>query len=390
MIFLSFLVILFFGAGLFWLVAYLLRNRMRRLATVLAVTGSIIGLFLLGLWIIEVSGWERKGLYKQLMYGLENEELQQFIFRQDDIQEEAVMMMSQSSMALTEVAALLQGQNQDERISARLTWMANYVTDEAHFSLWKNRRNWEQQLFFLAHTAIIIGHYQQFTQDKQYDEQWTRVATFLVNGISRSQYKHLASRSGDSALRPADNAAALYALKLYDDAHGTIFLTKAGEDWSQYIRRELQFEDTKLPCAGFSATNRCRLPAVGGSLAVLNSYTAAAELPISTDFWREFRYYYKETFVNVFGWIDQMPRGEELPEFCDFSVQPLTCGLHESVFAQYTAAKRKDWVTYFQLNNSLLLEDLFYPPNGLWNKRPQEQVTGLLHLATRLAAVSRP
>ena len=50
-----------------------------------------------------------------------------------------------------------------------------------------------------------------------------------------------------------------------------------------YIEKELRYEDTKLPCAGFTATNRCRLSSVGGSLAILSTYSTAAELPIAKD-----------------------------------------------------------------------------------------------------------
>lgn len=386
--FLAFLIILLFGAGLFWFVAWLLRNRLPKVALALIGIGTLIALFLLGLWLVEITGWQREGFYKQLLYGLEKEELKEYVYRQEDLQETTIFMMSQSAIALQQMAPLLS--KPDPRINKQLAWMAAYVSDTDHFPLWNDRRAWEQQLFFLTHAAIILGHYQLFTEDDKYQKQWEELAVYLVMGISRSQYKHLASRPEDMALRPADNAAALYALKLYDDGHGTNYLAVAGEDWSEYIRRELQYEETKLPCAGFTATNRCRLTPVGGSLALLNAYTAAAELPISTDFWREFRYYYKESFVNIFAWINVTAKTEDMPEFCDFSTAPLPCGRYEAAFAQFAAASREDWITYYQLNNALLLDDLLHPPNNLWQTAPQEQVRGILNLAVRLSAISRP
>ena len=388
MSFLALLIILLFGAGLFWLIAYLLRRRSQRIAIALASIGLLIALFLLGLWLVEVSGWQREGLYKQLAYGLEQEDIIDFIEYQDDISETSMLMMSLTSTALTQMVTI--NAEHQEFAMEQLSWMVGFMTDEERFPVWREKRNWDQQLFFLTHAAIVIAHYQRSTADTLHDDRWEQVVTFLHSGITRSQYKHLASRPQDMALRPTDNAAALYALKLYDDYHGTTYAQRAGEDWSNYIRKELQFEDTKLPCAGFTATNRCRLSPVGGSLAMLNAYTQAADLPISKDFWREFRYYYKESFVNIFGWVNIMARGEELPEFCDFSVDPLLCGRYESSFAQYAAAQRKDWITYYQLNNSMLMEDFFHPPNRLWQKPPQEQVRGMVNLAIRLAAVTKP
>lgn len=388
MSFIALLVILLFGTSVFGMGAYFLRKHIPRLSLGLGLTGLVVGLFLSGLWLVEVTGWERDGLYKQLMYGLENEDLQHFVNRQRDLQETSLMMMSVAGMGLRQMAASAPSDEELIRIHTQLTRMAEYVTDMRRFPVWKDRRNWAQQLYFLTHAAIIIGHYQLETGDETYNEQWTSAANYLLSGISRSQYKHLASRPEDEALRPADNAAALYALKLFDEAHNETHLAIAGEDWSLYIQRELQYEDTQLPCAGFTATNRCRLPAGGTSLAVLSAFTACAELPISRDFWREFRYYHKSSFIKVFGWINEVRDGEELPPFCDQNTEPLVCARYQSYFGLLAAAKRGDRITYYQLNNRMLIQDLLHPMNDIWSRPPQEQVYAMLELSLRLAAGS--
>lgn len=386
--FLAFLVILGFGAGLFWLISYLFRNKMGRLSLVFGIVGTLIGLFLLGLWIVEASGWQREGLYKQMMFGLENEELRHFLETKEDHYEQSVMMLSLASDGLNNYAAI--DTLQEERIVEELTWMANFVLDDERFPIWKNRRNWEKETFFLTHVAVILSNYQSVTGNLEHEDSWKRICEFLAAGLTRSKYKHLPSRPKDMALRPTDNAAVLYALKKYDQYHQTELLLSASEDWISYIRKELQYEDTKLPCAGFTTTNRCRLSSVGSSLAILNTYTANAELDISKEFWREFKFYYKESFVYVFAWINDVPAGEDMPEFCDFSVAPLRCGRYENDFATYAAALRKDWITYYQFNNASLLEDLYHPPNRLWSEAPQEQLYGMISLATRLAAGTSP
>lgn len=388
MSFLALLVILLFGTSIFAVGAYFLRKRIPALSLGLALAGLVVGLSLLGLWMVDVTGWEREGLYKQLMYGLENEDLQRFVNRQRDLQETSLMMMSTASMGLRQMAATELPAEETDRIHAQLARMAEYVTDTRRFPIWKNKRNWEQQLYFLTHAAIIIGHYQMATGDDAYNEQWTSAANYLLSGISRSQYKHLASRPEDEALRPADNAAALYALRLFDEAHNETHLAIAGEDWALYIQRELQYEDTQLPCAGFTATNRCRLPAGGTSLAMLCAYTASAGLPISREFWREFRYYHKSSFIQIFGWINEVQDGDELPDFCDQSTEPLACSRYQSYFGLLGAAKRGDRITYYQLNNWMLIQDLFHPMNDIWNRTQLEQVNAMLELSLRLAASS--
>lgn len=361
---------------------------MAKVSLALGITGTLAALFLLTLWSVEASGWQAEGLYKQLMYGLEDESLRGFINEQEDHFEQSVFMLSLTAGSLNEYVRLKP--EEKPRIVDELDWMVNYIMDENRFPVWKNRRNWENKLFFLTHASIVIAHYQDVTGIEEYDESWKRICEFLATGITRSKYKHMASRPKDKALRPSDNAAALYALKLFDDFHETDLISSAAEDWTYYIERELQFEDTKLPCAGFTTTNRCNLSPVGASLAILNVYAAGAELTISKDFWREFRYYYKETFVNIFAWITLIPRGDDLPEFCDFSVAPLTCGRYENALGIYAAALRKDWITYYQLNNASLMNDLLHPPNQLWNQPLQEQLYGMITLAARLSAGVSP
>lgn len=386
--FIAFLFILLFGAGFLWLAAYFLWKRFRKVALVLGVIGIVNAIFLLGLWVVEMSGWQRDAVYQQLIHGLNKEELRDFIYRQEDMRETTLLLMSQTATALRAYAATQEVY--DSQIDEQLETLAHFVTNDEVFPLWKNRRDWEKSLYFLTHAGIVLAQYQIHTGDTRYAEDWERVAKFIELGITRSQYKHLASRPADKALRPVDNAASLFVLRLYDDYYGTNMLASAGDDWSRYIQRELHYEETSLPCAGFTATNRCRLPSVGGSLAMLNAYTSAAELPIGDDFWREFRFYYRHTFFNVYAWVEETANDEAQPEFCDFSVEPLTCEAYSRDFAFYAAATRGDWISYYQLNNGILLNDLLDAPNKLWSKPPQDQVRGMLNFALRLSALSRP
>ncbi|MCB0638627.1 MAG: hypothetical protein KDC54_18480 [Lewinella sp.] len=384
--FLAFIAIFLLGAGVFFLLAYLLRKRLQKLSLALLGIGTIIGLVLIGLYVVEAGGWEREGLYRQLNYGLSRDTQRDFISRQEDLQETALLLMSLSSTGLRNY--LTDYPEERARIAEQLGWMARYVTDEGRFPAWKTRGEWEQQAYFLAHASIVLANYQSVTLDESYAEQWRRASQFLATGITRSRYKHLASRPNDAALRPHDNAAALYALRLYDEYFGDSLAVSASEDWVHYLERELQYDDTTLPCAGFTATNRCRLSPTGDNLAMLNAYSAAARLPIARDFWREFRHYYKETTVQVFANFRLVPGGEEIPEFCDNHVIPLPCGRYQDSYGQYAAALRRDWLTYYQLNNAQLVHDLFNPPNQLWEARPQDQVLGMIDIALRLCATT--
>ncbi|RMF00416.1 MAG: hypothetical protein D6772_06430, partial [Bacteroidetes bacterium] len=349
MAFLSFLLLLTLGAGLFGLIAYLLRHRMRRVAQVVGLLGLLVALFLVALWVVEVSGWERDGLYQQLLYGLEHEDIIRFLEEQEDHREQALVLVSQSAWALHHCAVQLPESR--ERSLARLRWMAQWLMDEERFPQWKQRNNWEQQAFFLSQAALILGHYQLATADETYAPAWSRVCQFLANGIQRSKYKHLASRPRDMALRPTDNAAALLALQLHDLYYDSELLHAPADDWDSYIAKELRYDSARFPCAGFTTTNRCRLAPVGTSFAWLNVYTTQLGREAARYYWRDFRHYYKESFGFLAAWIAEVPEDGMIPEFCDFSVQPLTCGQFATVFGLQAAAQRGDWLSYYQLNN---------------------------------------
>jgi CYTH domain-containing protein len=381
--FLALLAILLSGSGIFLVVAWLVRRQLERLSRALTVLGIGTALLLLVLWIFEAGGWQRRTHYRQLTYALSDSTLQSFLRRGVDM-DKSILMLSMASRGLAGYARISKEPAEDAK--KRLAWVAQWVADERRFPVWRRSGEWEQQVFFLSHAAIILAHYQMTTLDETYAAKWTKVCKYLSDGITRSRYKNLASRPKDIALRPYDNAAALYALSLHDSYFGSKLLETATRDWSNYLNRELLFDDTALPCSGFTNTNRCRLMPVGASMALLTAYAAEAEAPISADFWREFRHYYKESVMNVWAGFRTVPQGREIPDFCDEALFPLQCGAYQTELAQWAAAKRGDRLTYYQLNNYLLIYDMFNPINEAWKEAPNKQVEALIKLSARLCA----
>lgn len=384
--FLAFLVILLSGAGVFLVFGWLLRVRQPRASLILFILAGGVGLLLFYLWLLDAAGWQQNSLYQRLSYGLRDTSIQQFA-RANPEPERLLFLFSLSSQALAGVAAEKAEYQNDAH--GLLRWMAEWVADERRFPVWQQRGEWEQQAFFLAHACIVLGHYQQATLDEAYAQKWTQAAQFLANGLTHSRYKHLASRPRDIALRPYDNAAILYALQLHDRYFGSQLLGPALRDWSRYVERELQYDDTTLPCSGFTATNRCRLFSVSSSLAILTAYSAQVEAPISRDFWRELRHYYKENVLNLWATFRTVPEGNELPDFCDDSIAPLSCGLYQTELCQWAAASRHDWLTYYQLNNTLILRDIFGRPDLVGYQPPLRKVEAMIRLSARLCAANR-
>ena len=135
--------------------------------------------------------------------------------------------------------------------------MADWVVKRNNFSQWRSRgSDWEREVYFMAHAGIVLGHYQLVTGRENYAEQLQRIGEFLGNRMRKARYKHLYSREGEDLLRPADNAAAIYALTLYDRYYGEAYTAPTAREWIDYIGRELHYAESRLPCAAFNETNR--------------------------------------------------------------------------------------------------------------------------------------
>ena len=151
---LALLVILLFGAGLFFLLAYLMRKRFPKATLGLWITGLVVSLFLLALWLIEMSGSQRNALYRQVQYGLTDTTLQQFLYQQEDIKEEGLLMASLASSGLRQMASI---EPDDQAwISQQLAWMAAYVADEEQFPAWNLRSDWSNKPFFSRTRPLFL------------------------------------------------------------------------------------------------------------------------------------------------------------------------------------------------------------------------------------------
>lgn len=368
---------------IFLITGWVLRLHYPQFSRGLYLFSGVIGLVVFFLWLAEVAGWQRKAHYEQVVYSLQDESYWNHLEETEQI-EETLLMMSMASQGLYQ--RVQEDADLRTEVVPLLGRMVRWVADEHRFPQWNRRGDWERHAFFLAHAGIIIGHYQLLTLDETYNTRWRRIGTYLGEGITRSSYKHLASRPRDEALRPYDNAAVLYALSLFDRYYGEELLPAASRDWQRYVDLELQHNDTALPCAGFTPTNRCRLYPVASSLALLTGYSAAAGAPLARDFWREYKHYYKKLpYPWLWASFRITPAGVDRPQFCDMSIKPLGCGNYQNALSQWAAACRGDRLTYFHLHNTLYLRDILGKGVVSWRVPVRQRTGPLLETAIRLA-----
>ncbi|OAV44767.1 hypothetical protein [Lewinella sp. 4G2] len=250
-------------------------------------------------------------------------------------------------------------------IDSTLAVLAYFAASPTNFPQWKRQRSWDEQVFFLAHAGATLAHYQLATGNAGRASELGRIGNHLGTRLIRSKYKHLPSRADEPFFRPADNAAALYTLSLYERIDSAGLLLPTYTDWSAYLTDELYYEESRLPCAAFSTTNTCQLEPSAAATGLYIAYRAAAREEVETDIpYREWLHYFKGGISTPFTLsIRQDMRQDEQTRFCGLGSKPLKCGRYESAVALWASAEYDGDYAYFRLFAGRLL--------GRWlNERP--------------------
>lgn len=276
-------------------------------------------------------------------------------------------------------------------IDSTLSKMATWVTNTTRFPQWRKRSAWDEEVFFLAHAGAIIAHYQLVTGRENRAGELGMIGNHLATRLIRAQYKHLPSRPDEPFYRPADNAAAIYTLNLYDKLNNTGQYRSTFDDWNAYLTEELYYEESRLPCAAFSTTNRCQLEPSAVATGLFIAYRAAAQSALDTDIpYREWLHYFKGGISTPFTLnIRRDMRKDEQTRFCDLGALPLKCGRYEEEVGLWAAAEYGGGYTYFRLFAGVLFQHWFNKPVDYAAIRPARRVDALQKIAFRTLGESR-
>ncbi len=301
--------------------------------------------------------------------------------------EEILFLAGSASLALSRSAAHFPDRASD--IGRALAGLAEFAAARENFPQWRRSTDWDRELFFVAHAGAVLGHFQLLTGEDTYADQFRRIGRHLAGRLRRARYKHLISREGEDYLRPADNAAALYTLRLYDRVFGEEVSAPTFREWTGYVSDELYYAESRLPCAAFSATNRCRLEPSAVASGLYISYRAMADPdPVVDDIpWVEWLHYFKRSSFTPFSLsVRASMRDGEDARFCGLGGQPLSCDHFEEEIGMWAAAEYGGWYTYFRLFSGPVLQRWLGAPTNYAAMRTAARVPALTELALRLVA----
>jgi hypothetical protein len=295
-----------------------------------------------------------------------------------------LFLASTGSQALNR--ALAYAPEHRQRIDSVLFALAAWVASPGNLRQWRRGANWDREVFFLAHAGATLGHYQLATRDLTFEDAFKSIGEHLGRRLERGRYKHLLSRPDEDFYRPADNAAALYTLSLYDEFYGTDFTLSNFRDWSRYLADELYYVESRLPCAAFSETNRCHLEPNATATGLYIAYRAAARPAEVTDDvpWREWLHYFGTSSMSPFslGIRPGMRDGREA-RYCDAAAYPAHCDHYEEAVGLWAAAEYGGSYTYYRLYATNALRRWFFADTNYGAMRPTARVQGLTRVAIR-------
>ncbi len=301
--------------------------------------------------------------------------------------EETLFLFSTGSQAL--YRSLTYAPELRDSVAPVLKRMADWSIRYRTLPQWAPGADWDREVYFLAHAGAVLGHYQLATNDETYAPYFERIGRYLGSRLIKGHYKHLISHADESLLRPADNAAAIYTLSLYDDYYGEDYGATTRREWTAYIDKELHYAESRLPCAAFTTTNRCSIEPSAAATGLYICYRAASSAPGSADDipYREWLHYFKRFSGNPFS-LSVRPnmRDGKVARLCNAGLTPLECGQYEDAIGLWAAAEYSGGYTYFRLFAGPVFDRWFGAPPEYAVLRPARRVKALTEVALRAIA----
>ncbi len=320
--------------------------------------------------------------YQQLLRLLEREEVGNLLLSESS--DVHLYLVSLASQAMYYSAQRFPAQR--ERVAPLMARWAAWVADSRAFGQWARSKRWNEEVFFLAHAGIILGHYQLLTKDETHSKRFRQCGEFLGNTLLGAKYKNIPSRPEENFIRPADNAAALYAVSLYDQYYATDLSQRALVDWLAYTQRELEYAESHLPCSAFSADDRCKLDPTASSLGMMIAYAGAAGNN-SPQMYREWLHYFKKiNFSPIYASFVSDMKNKNPSKFCDIAAFPLTCDDNLDAIALWLAAEHGGDYTFARVLSKRMLASSNTKEQQFLRWRPNRQIPYLTDLSIWVVA----
>jgi hypothetical protein len=253
-----------------------------------------------------------------------------------------------------------------------------------HVQSLSDTATWLHNNLYLTHLGIILASYQKISGSVTYHPLHSTIAMYLAMHLQYSSSGNIRSYAQMREIWPADNAATLYSLLLYDRLNATHLHEGPARKWLNYMAKQGTDPKTDLyvseltGCTGYSNVPR------GCSLSWIVRYMSAFAPDSARIHWVRYKRQFKMPLLIACA-FREYPKGVNLG--VDYDTGPIIfeMGSAATGLALPAAARVRDRLTLLQLRCAMMVMDIIVRilPAG-----EVRQVTeGLLARSIRLNAL---
>jgi hypothetical protein len=209
---------------------------------------------------------------------------------------------------------------------------------------------------YLSHLNIILGAYQQFSSDTQYLFMNQQISEYLAQTTIQDAQKHVRSFPNQPYKWPADQAATLYSLYLFDLNNQTQLSVKPIHEWIEYMRAEGTAPTMYLHYSEVSRKIDYWKYPRGCALSWTVKYMSKFAPEEARKLWENYKQHYKHNYLLIAG-FREYPVGVQQEPNIDSGPIIFGNGASATAFGLAASKAMGDVYTYYQIQNAAHFAD---------------------------------
>lgn len=303
----------------------------------------------LSFFVDEMSGWKKKRLFQAI--------------KQDFSAHFQILDGEKQLFALSLLAEKMKKEAIFPEKKAEIqAFFTQEIMPNVPFEIAKDTNLWKNNALYLSQLAIIFTAYHDiFPTDTSYQKLHGNMIHFLYKEMKNSPTKQLCSYPDFAEPWLCDNAGIVYALALYDAEYKTHF--SLWEEWQTKVNQDFTDPKTGLPCTQISEKTGCFVPTRASSTAWLMAYLAEISPKEGKKAWNLYKKQFKFSFAGIGAAFFEYSDDTKTEDY-DTGTLIFGLGTIGSGLSIRAASENEDWLTYFQLVNTLNVVSLgayFFP-----------------------------
>lgn len=335
-------------------ISFLLKKSYKKIKVVLYGITVCLIVVQASVWLDDVSGWQAHRHFKSIQAILE----QPSQGLKKELYSGGFAIIALSNIADGLVNYGLQHPEKQEKIIPlfRKVVQLAITPDMPLYSNPDNPAGSGENGLYLSHLNIILGAYQRLSDDTRYLSMNRKISEYLAETTIQDTQKHVRSFPNQPYKWPADQAATLYSLYLFDHNNQTTFSVQPIYEWLEYMRTEGTAPTTYLHYSEVSRKIDYWKYPRGCALSWSVKYMSKFAPEEARELWENYRKHYKNNYLLVAGFREYPPGVDRGP---NVDSGPIIWGNGASATAFGLAASKTmdDPYTYYQIQNAVHFAD---------------------------------